>query len=238
MVRAWHSTEVLLSHRLGTAASAGQCPGLLAQGSRCHREMCCWAARGCKVSAPCTREDPGVWAVVAAGNRPGRAGGGCPWGLAPPGRCRRAPGCWLTELADVPVSGLAALVIPVEGSRRLHLHAVPKAVPRQEGGEASQHGGTAVTPRRGRVSSGSGRHLPLVVWLPESKAGEGGWLAHVPAEGSLGCLVGETWGSRRWGGNLPAPWAPHTLPTAVTHRSRSSRSRNRCLSPCYQSPSG
>jgi len=36
----------------------------------------------------------------------------------------------------------------------------------------------------------------------------------------------------------PAPWACHTPPTALAHRSRSSQSRNRCLSPCYQSPSG
>lgn len=45
------------------------------------------------------------------------------------------------------------------------------------------------------VGAGGG-HLPLVVWLPESKAGEGRRLSRVPAERSLGRLVGETWGAR------------------------------------------
>lgn len=66
--------------------------------------------------------------------------------------------------------------------------------------EDSHRGGTVVTPHRGLVSFRSNRNLPLVVRLPESEAGEGGWLTHIPAEGSLRRLVGEAWTSRRWGG--------------------------------------
>lgn len=170
------------------------------------------------VSASCTRKDLEVWAGLAAGHRASRAGGQHHWGLTPPERCGRAPGCSLTKLADVPVSGLAALVIPVEGGRRLHLHTVPEPVPRWEGGKAGQCCGMAVTPHRGRMSVSS-RHLPLVVWLPESEAGEGGWLAHIPAEGSLGCLVGETWGGCDVGcHSCPQPGQPvPCLPLSLTN---------------------
>lgn len=86
----------------------------------------------------------------------------------------------------------------------MHLYTVPEPVPRWEGGKAGQCCGMAATPHRVQMSVSS-RHLPLVVWLPESEAGEGRWLAHIPAEGSLGCLVGETWGVRRGLPQLPAP---------------------------------
>lgn len=167
--------------------------------------MCSWAARRCGES---------VLTVPGRTQGSGQAGRGGQtqhsWGLAPSGRCGRAPSRSLTELADVPVSGLAALVVPVEGGRCLHLHTVPEPAPRPEGGEAGRCGGAAGTPCRGQVSSRSSGHLPLVVWLPESEAGEGGWLTHVPAEGSLGCLVGETWASGRWGGiSTCTPGTPH-----------------------------
>lgn len=63
---------------------------------------------------------------------------------------------------------------------------------------------------RARVASASSGYLPLVVRLPESEAGEGGRLTHIPAEGSLGRLVGETWGSGRWGGtSASTPGTPN-----------------------------
>lgn len=61
------------------------------------------------------------------------------WSQAAPGSvcCAHGgpEGCGrvLTELADVPVSGLAALVVPVESSCCLHLHAVPKPVRERRG---------------------------------------------------------------------------------------------------------
>lgn len=150
MVWAWDSTRVLLSHGLGTAANAGRCRGCRLRGAaatgRCAPGLRRDAESQCPPPLGRTQGSGQGWQW---GTDPAELGTGTTGAQHPREGAGGLPGRSLTKLADVPVSGLAALVIPVEGGRRLHLHTVPKPVSQQEGGEAGQRGGTAVTPSRG-----------------------------------------------------------------------------------------
>lgn len=149
-LQAWHSSQCWLVP--GAAGSGVPLP----QG-----DVLLGCNRMCRLSVPHARKDSEVWAGLEAGTDPAERGP-APLGLGTPGKVREGSQ-GLTELADVPVSGLAALVVPVEGSRCLHLHAVPKPVSQQEMGEASQRGGMTVTPHRARVASSG--HLRTYPWL-------------------------------------------------------------------------
>lgn len=97
MAWAWHSTGVILSHGLSTAASAGQGLGLLAQGSRCHREMCSWAVMGYQSQCPPHQEGPRGLSRAGSGERTLQSQEPAPMGLSTQGRCRRASSHSLTH---------------------------------------------------------------------------------------------------------------------------------------------
>lgn len=121
--------EILLSHGPGSAQHQGppepqvqhSCqrwpvPKATSSGVLLPQGDVFLGCNGSVVSATHPRRDTEVWVGLATRDRHSRAGDWHLQGPAHPGKHRRAPRRSLTELADVPVSGLAALVVPVEGS--------------------------------------------------------------------------------------------------------------------------